>query len=458
MLDPENCGIALELGSYIMGEFIWNRDPDQRPVVATALGDEVLDGDTVAPGAHLSVTFSVVGNMHVLETSSPGSFSGGNLGCSSRRTNSNSVSLTVPADTPDGRSIVLRAAFAAQHGAVTLADEVTLTVEATLPPVPQLGGASEFEPQAEPEGLFGLGQARGQEVTMSLLVSPWVARQHSPASVKYATYRLYVRLGPLARNVYAIHGTDPSTAMGPIYNYVSGTQGPIVLPPAFQVPGPFGEDIARVLYGARPEAEFDSWLTLGMAEAHTACDLRTVGLNFSGWSETNGIQVLDGATFAVNRSCTDRAQQYMGNRTRISNRQYRPWSLGQSDVLVGQLTIPARASAKVKLGFQGSTYDTAPNLSAWRVDGVEFDLAPASPTARSCNVRALLDAILGEKNDTFIQNFEMHCRDMFAQRRVTVKGSCGSILGCNVLGLLYRPEVHVESCRAVWMQLCEITE
>ena len=143
MLDDPNCGRALAMETVIMGAPIVSRDSQQRPIVTDDAGQEISD---VVAGTVVSVSFEVPGYTHVLETSA-GAFEGLNVGCSDNRprTTSTDVSLAIPADA-DGQIIVLRAAFAAEYGPVTLAQEVQLTVVAPQDPSP-----TPEEPMTEPE-------------------------------------------------------------------------------------------------------------------------------------------------------------------------------------------------------------------------------------------------------------------------------------------------------------------
>ena len=143
MLDDANCDRALEMQTVIMGQPIASRDAQRRPIVTNTTGDEISE---VQAGTAVSVSFEVAGQMHVLETSA-GAFNGLSVGCQDQRTTSTDVTLTIPVDT-DGQIIVLRAAFAAGYGAVTLAQEVQLTVIASHS---QPGPSPVAEPAAEPE-------------------------------------------------------------------------------------------------------------------------------------------------------------------------------------------------------------------------------------------------------------------------------------------------------------------
>ena len=102
----------------------------------------------------------------------------------------------------------------------------------------------------------------------------------------YTTIQLKCELPDGAANVYAMSGV-PGAVMS--------------LPPAFQVPAPFGSDVGptnAAFFSFNPDAEFDSYVTIGLeGPATTAGALSSIGIDFSGWSESAGIETDDGAVF-----------------------------------------------------------------------------------------------------------------------------------------------------------------
>ena len=102
-----------------------------------------------------------------------------------------------------------------------------------------------------------------------------------------STVRLVVTLDRSMGNVYAFAGTRD-------------TGGSMSIPAAFQAAAPFGVDIG----GANPaffafstDAEYDSWLTVGMTEGDTAGQISTIGIDFQAWTEAAGIASDNGALF-----------------------------------------------------------------------------------------------------------------------------------------------------------------
>eukprot|EP01043_Picozoa_sp_COSAG02_P077034 COSAG02_NODE_16667_length_1065_cov_5.168737_1_plen_98_part_00 len=67
----------------------------------------------------------------------------------------------------------------------------------------------------------------------------------------YSTYRLSATLARTSQNLYAVYGSSESH---------------LIIPPAFQVPPPFGTNVGGVnpqFFGVNGDAEFDSWFTVG---------------------------------------------------------------------------------------------------------------------------------------------------------------------------------------------------
>ena len=108
----------------------------------------------------------------------------------------------------------------------------------------------------------------------------------------HTTYRLSLRLsdaGPSAdkvpENLYTIYGDATH---------------PMIFPEAYQVQNPFGQDIGGVnslLFPAKPESEFDSWLTVGEVEGNAQAVIARENIPFDSWSATSPLRVNDGAVF-----------------------------------------------------------------------------------------------------------------------------------------------------------------
>eukprot|EP01048_Picozoa_sp_COSAG05_P001618 COSAG05_NODE_56_length_23335_cov_15.221338_5_plen_454_part_00 len=119
-------------------------------------------------------------------------------------------------------------------------------------------------------------------------VTPVVTQMSTSVDSKHVTYRLSVKLGSTAANVYTIYG-DETKAM--------------YIPKAYQVKSPFGQNFGGVnpkFYALRKEARFDSWLTVGLTEGDGANTLGTIGMHVAKWNETQSLVVDDGAVFWMN--------------------------------------------------------------------------------------------------------------------------------------------------------------
>ena len=138
----------------------------------------------------------------------------------------------------------------------------------------------------------------------------------------YTTYQVSVTFDTQhVEDVYALYGDEDNS---------------LVIPPAMQVPTPFGTNVgaSKILRGAswacrhsvrllcsprlaaacsgpvnpaffavNPSAQYDSFLTIGMdGPALTPGALSSVGLDFSTWDESTGINSANGAVFFMVRT------------------------------------------------------------------------------------------------------------------------------------------------------------
>jgi hypothetical protein len=109
----------------------------------------------------------------------------------------------------------------------------------------------------------------------------------------FTTYRLSVQLASSAASIYTIYGDDSRSVRG-------GSS--MIFPPAYQVQTPFGANTGGVnpqFFAMKKEAEFDSWLTVGLTQGGTSSTLGSVGIDWSTWSESHGIHTgkVGGAVF-----------------------------------------------------------------------------------------------------------------------------------------------------------------
>ena len=130
-------------------------------------------------------------------------------------------------------------------------------------------------------------------------------------------YRIYYNISDVTdhKSVYAIYGRDGS---------------PLILPPCIHTSPPFGADIGGVsstLFTVDADAEFDSWLTLGNAEGPAGPpQLTHIGIDFSRWDDTTGIDASNGAVFNM--------QPDQGPTSAL------PTSTGEPGILLAQLNVP----------------------------------------------------------------------------------------------------------------------
>ena len=105
------------------------------------------------------------------------------------------------------------------------------------------------------------------------------------------------------------------------------------VPAAFQVATPFGANIGGAnpaFFAFSPDAQFDSWLTAGITEGDTAGAISSIGVDFNAWTESDGLEIADGAIFWMS-----------------------PRDSPQGDSVVAQLTVAAGSSGQMTAGLQG---------------------------------------------------------------------------------------------------------
>ena len=110
----------------------------------------------------------------------------------------------------------------------------------------------------------------------------------------------------------------------------------MVVPAADQVASPFGADVGGVnpaLFSANADAEFDSWLTVGITD-DAANRLGSVGIDFDSWTASAGMTVDNGAVFWM----------YPDNGP-------------SGNVTVAQLTVPSASGGHAVMNAQGRGAD-----------------------------------------------------------------------------------------------------
>jgi hypothetical protein len=166
--------------------------------------------------------------------------------------------------------------------------------------------------------------------------------QLAASTAGHATFRLTVTLAAGSQNMYALFGRAGSL---------------MAFPAAFQVAAPFGSNTAGVnpaFYAVSPDAEFDSWLTIGITDSEPAGAISSIGIDWSGWSEAAGLGTADGAVFYMD---PDTGATMLGGAVHDGVQSPPP-----GPIVVAQLTVPvAGSSFTATAGAQGRSANGAPD-------------------------------------------------------------------------------------------------
>tara|TARA_Y100001970_G_C14238065_1_gene863145 strand:- start:43 stop:1437 length:1395 start_codon:yes stop_codon:yes gene_type:complete len=175
----------------------------------------------------------------------------------------------------------------------------------------------------------------------------------------YSTYRLSLIIkNPNVKNIYAIYGDGENFPK------------PMIIPPAYQSIINFNSNIGGVLpaiVNIDSDAQYDSWLTIGITDGNSDNEVMTVGIDFSTWSETSGIRTTNGAVFTMDPEIN---------------------IVDGDEYIVAQITIPNDRSADLTLNAQGRTkceeYNNCnKDNRAWKQEGIIFNIEP--PTQNNQN-------------------------------------------------------------------------
>ena len=163
----------------------------------------------------------------------------------------------------------------------------------------------------------------------------------------YTTYQLSLIIQNMhIQNIYAIYGDDQFG------------DRPMNIPPAYQGVNIFNSNIgglATELIAINPDAAFDSWLTIGLTNGDANNKLSSVGIDFSSWTETQGIHTTDGAIFLMD-----------ANEVIVNGREY----------VIAQLTVPDNYVGDITLNAQGSlSCDKCSGSPTWNEQGILFHLS-----------------------------------------------------------------------------------
>ena len=183
--------------------------------------------------------------------------------------------------------------------------------------------------------------------------------QMSTSLQGHTTYRLTVTMVGVAHNLYAITGTK---------------KGALEMPPAFQVPSPFGANMAGVnpaFFAIKPEAKFDSWLTVGLTQGDTGNNLGSAGLttaDWKGWGKSR-LYSKDAGVFWMNPKDkhVPAAKDGAGK---------------PKPVVLAQITIKAGTIATASCGMMGHTNTNGHDSrqgNTWREDYVVWTIGKTPP-------------------------------------------------------------------------------
>ena len=179
-----------------------------------------------------------------------------------------------------------------------------------------------------------------QPICDNMYVCPKVTELYTDKT-DYTTYRLSLLIKPNMniKNIYAIYGDNQGNQM-----YIPG---------AYQINNVFGENIGGIsqnLININPDSKYDSWLTIGIINGDTNNLISTIGIDFTKWTDINGISVDNGAVFLI-----DPANNVMTN-----------------ECIIGQLTIKNSVDTEMLINVQGKYFSDKPQY--WEENKIIFRL------------------------------------------------------------------------------------
>lgn len=168
----------------------------------------------------------------------------------------------------------------------------------------------------------------------------------------HTTYRLSVILKPNMeiRNIYALFGDEINT---------------FIIPKAWQSSLSVNHNLGGVensLIATFPDAEWDSWLTIGLTNGDELSSLGSVGIPFGSWSEDSQMEVSNGAVFVIDPEIDS--------------------PIGE-EIVISQLTIPNDQIAELIVSIQGKKIDNGivsdVSKRSWTEPNVRFRLPSMNP-------------------------------------------------------------------------------
>jgi len=108
-----------------------------------------------------------------------------------------------------------------------------------------------------------------------------------------------------------------------------------------------------------PETNYDSWLTIGITNGDPTNLISAVGIDFNSWSESNAMDIDNGAVFVMDPSSTDLSEQ-------------------GTEIIIAQLTVPTQSTSTAVINVQGKTenYNNDVSTKSWTENNIHFPLIP----------------------------------------------------------------------------------
>lgn len=167
----------------------------------------------------------------------------------------------------------------------------------------------------------------------------------------HTTYQLSLVVQPNmnVKNIYAIYGDSNNKNM-------------MHIPEAYQSSVNKGQNIGGVseyMVSIFPETNYDSWLTIGITNGDPTNLISAVGIDFNSWSESNAMDIDNGAVFVMDPSSTDLSEQ-------------------GTEIIIAQLTVPTQSTATAVINVQGKTenYNNDVSTKSWSENNIHFPLIP----------------------------------------------------------------------------------
>ena len=172
--------------------------------------------------------------------------------------------------------------------------------------------------------------------------------------------------GPLGTTTYRLSVNLKDTVdVASVYKIYGSPTSPMSIPAAYQAPPDFGSNFG----GTNPAlwsvansdvlgyAEFDSFLSVGIADGDPAQALTSAEIDWAGWTASSDLSTT-GSVFWTNAADS-------------LNQASTTWP---TPILVAQLTVPTGTSAEVTMGVGGCATAGCAGSDGWIADGVTFTI------------------------------------------------------------------------------------